>query len=759
MFSMTGGIFRLCALLLLGLTVASCGGGGGGGGFGGTDTMKVSFFADKTTLQTNFTNLGPDIGGPFTNTLTVQAKKNDRIFPSPLIKIDVVSGLSSGALFYLDGDPEHEECLAVAPDTCPPVAPTPLAFRNQTFEDTSGTVTSHFHASSIPGTVILRASAEDPDTGETIVADLTIKVGPGVSTGLPALTDFLIVPSPLYITGQGRPDVKRFQVRVLDDAGQPVPNPTGNNLQLQLLPSRPNGGEKLVTVSFSGSTQEGNIVNTRTINGIAEVALHSGDKPGTVQIAAIADRADNNVDNGIQNSVTDVDTIPIGSGEITSLTFTGPYPGAVAQRRNTLPLGDGDSIESATGVYSRLISVIAVDEFGNPPPPGEFITFRLMDGPMTGYPDQGRGVFTIAGKDGNPQEGGNTFTTPPGGSSLVGANTNCQLVLEGGFGQEGSWIINGQAQANLLAVFNTFNPVEDTEFTVPYTVGCPPYRGNVANNVGDVTVAADENGLASTIMNYPITQLGRCFKLSAEANGGRVGAVMGKEKAGSVLVGDGCTSWYLGIPTGAKINVIPPSDQNLVIPTGGSLTDKEIRLQLLDGAAQQPAPLPAEKLSVQAVLTDPAKDAALAAVNALASAQATLNAVLANQPSNCPETPAGEDEVVSASCEAWREAVSAARGALTEAQANLVKAEACDALNDPVASFKPEPPNPLVTGVDGIATLTVSVSGLYTGASTGCDVGDAKVEFFITTVGPEILADTLTITVLPQGAQTEEPAP
>ncbi|MEI2780336.1 MAG: hypothetical protein V9H25_03400 [Candidatus Competibacter sp.] len=44
-----------------------------------------------------------------------------------------------------------------------------------------------------------------------------------------------------------------------------------------------------------------------------------------------------------------------------------------------------------------------MDEFGNPPPAGEFITFRLMDGPMTGYPDQGRGVFTIAGKDGNPR--------------------------------------------------------------------------------------------------------------------------------------------------------------------------------------------------------------------------------------------------------------------------------------------------------------------------------------------------------------------
>lgn len=750
MFPMTGGIFRLFALLLLGLVLASCGGGGGGGGLTGTDNLKVSFTADKTVLQTNLVNQGPNIGGPFTNTLTVQLKKNDRIFPSPLIKIDVVSGLSSGALFYLDGDPEHEECLAVNPETCPPVAPTPLAFRNQTFEDTSGTVTSHFHSSSIPGTVILRASAEDPDTGETIIADLTIKVGPGVSTGIPALVEFRVVPSPLYITGQGREDVKRFQVAVLDDAGQPVPDPAGNNLQLQLLPSRPNGGEKLVAISASGSTQEGAVVNTRTINGIAEVALHSGNKPGTVAITAIADRADNNVDDGIQNSVTDVDTIPIGSGEITSLTFTGPYPGAVAQRRNTLPLGDGDSIESATGVYSRLISVIAVDEFGNPPPPGEFITFRLMDGPMTGYPDQGRGVFTIAGKDGNPEEGGNIFTT--GGSSLVGARTNCQLVLEGGFGQEGSWLVNSLAPPNLLAVFNPFNAVEDTGFTVPYTVGCPPYQGNVANNVDGVTVAADENGLASTFMNYPINQLGRCFKLSAEANDGRVGAVMGKEKLGSVLVGDGCTSWYLGIPTGAKLTVIPASDQKLQVPVGQVTPPftKDLRIQLLDGATQQPAPLPAEKLSVQVVITDPDKDAVAVAQAAVATATAAVSAAQsALSAAGCPATKQDNEP---AACEGLRSALVEAQTALSKANSDLSLAQARDALHTPTATFKPDP---LVTGVDGIAVMTIEVSDLYTGASTG-GTGDAKVEFFITTVGPEILAETLTITVSPQGAATEE---
>ena len=768
MFPMTGGIFRWFALLLLGLVLASCGGGGGGGGLTGTDTLKVSFTADKTVLQTNLVDQGPNIGGVFTNTLTVQAKKNDRIFPSPLIKIDVVSGLSSGALFYLDGDPEHEQCPAGA--TCPPTPTVPIAFRNQTFEDTSGTVTSHFHSSSIPGTVILRASVEDPDTNETIVADLTITVGPGVSTGIPAIVEFRIVPSPLYITGQGREDVKRFQVAVLDDAGQPVPNPTGNNLQLQLLPSRPNGGEKLVAITASGSTQEGTTVNTRTINGIAEVALHSGDKPGTVAIAAIADRADNNVDNGIQNSVTDVDTIPIGSGEITSLTFTGPYPGAVLARANVLTLGTGDSIDATGAVYTRAITVLAVDEFGNPPPAGEFITFRLMDGPMIGYPDQGRGVFNIAGNDGDPEEGGNTFTTQASGSSLSGASTNCQLVLEGGFGQEGSWLINGQSQAHLLAVFNTFRSVTDTGSTVPYTIGCPPYTGNVANNINDVTVSTDADGIASTIINYPRTQLGRCFKLSAEANGGKVGAVMGKEKLGSSVSGDPCTSWYLGVPTGAKLTVVPASDSNLQVPVGPQPFTKALTIQLLDGATP-PAPLPAEVLSVQAVVTDPDKAAAEAAKNALAAAvaengpavaaaQAALTAAQkAFTDASCPTTPPANEtdpcKTLRANVVAAQAALVAVQNAVKDAEAALAKAQACDTLHNTTASFTPAPPDPLITGVDGFAPLTITVSDLYTGASTGCDNGDAKVEFIITTVGPEITAPTLTITVSPQGAATE----
>ena len=211
--------------------------------------FRVSLSADKTTLQTNAVNTLPDISGPFTNTLTVQFTKDGNPFAASSIAIDIVTGLSSGALYYLDGDPDHEYCPVPGPKEECPVALLPSAYRRLVFGDadnsTTGTVTAHFHSSGTPGTVVLRASAQD-DTGEQVSAELTLTVGPGVSTGQPAVVGLVIVPSPLYITGLGREDVKRFQVQVLDDANQPVPNPAGNNLRLQLLPNRPNGGEKLV---------------------------------------------------------------------------------------------------------------------------------------------------------------------------------------------------------------------------------------------------------------------------------------------------------------------------------------------------------------------------------------------------------------------------------------------------------------------------------------------------------------------------------
>ena len=144
-----------------------------GGFIGPNSTVTVEISADKTTLPINILNIGPSIGGPYTNTVNVTVKQNGKLLATP-INVAVAAGLSSGALYYLDGDPEHEQCPTGA--TCPPTATVPIAFRQLAFEDATGIATFHFNASSAPGTVVLTASAQDPNSGKVISGSLTIEV-------------------------------------------------------------------------------------------------------------------------------------------------------------------------------------------------------------------------------------------------------------------------------------------------------------------------------------------------------------------------------------------------------------------------------------------------------------------------------------------------------------------------------------------------------------------------------------------------------
>jgi hypothetical protein len=758
-------ISRALCLSVLALFLASCGGGGGGGGsddggFTGGGKINVVMTPSKTLLPVNSFGAPPQIGGPFTSTFTVRVEKPDGSLASDVgtISVDLLAPEGSGALVFLNGYPANQDDDG-----------NERLFRRLVFEDSTGIETGHFHAGGIPGTVVLQASAADPNSGEVDSARIEITVGSGASTGQPALIGFQFQPTPLYITGQGQVDVKLFNVQVLDDAGIPVPNSTANNVRLELLPGRPNGGERLTTVDIGGNTQEGITVNTRTLNGVAQATLQTGSLPGTVTIAATADREDNDVDNGIQNAVTDVTTIPISSGEIVSLTFTGPFPGAVAARRNTLDLGVDEFIDTANGVYTRLITVIAADEFGNPPPPGQPITLRLVDSPTSGYPEESRGVFNIGGDDGNPEEGGFTFATQT--SSLAAANVNCQLYFgaippefsaspaavgrEFRPDQEGSRIITGLSGANLLSVNTAFNRRPDSGFDVPYIVGCAPHFGNVENNPNGANLLTNDSGIVSTVFNYPINQLGRHFCMAAEANGG---------KAGSLLC-----HWYLGIATGATLNLEPPEDAEFPVLIGQDApVIKKITLQLLDGGTP-PAPLPAEQIAVQIDITDPDKTDRINAEVAVAVAEARLEAAEAalaefqaanpgateaactdgdpdNNMDGVPDTIA-DDSRQCTTLLALLQAVDDAAAALREAEAALAEAITRDDAFEPQACVVPVGST---TCEDAVLSVRTGANGIAMANLLVIDLPpNGLVEFFFSTVGPEILAETVTITANP----------
>lgn len=788
------------------------GGGGGGftGGFTGRAPITVQMTADKTTLPVNILNAGPSIGSPYTNTVTVQVMQNGKLFAAPAINVAIASGLSSGALYYLDGDPAHEQCPAGA--TCPPTAPAPIAFRNIAFKDTAGIVTFHVNATNIPGTVMLVASAQDPQTGQVISTNLAINVtgGGGAAGGFPSVVQFVMDPALVYIrnnplgtTTVTQNTVKQFQVFVLDDFGQPINQGAGHALRVELLPNRPNGGEWLSTVDASGNLQEGASVLASLIGGVATLALHSGTLPGTVVISATADRRDNNVDNGIETGITNYAMVSIGTGEIKSLTFTGPFADAVFVGANNLIAVNGlcpnqqpcDSVWS--GVYNRIISVVASDPFGNPPPEGTPITFRLIDSPLdmlvNRYPDQGHGQFAITGYNGDPQEGSWEFFAPnrkvsravgdtlnpfvvPNGVSYAVADPLCLLMLqdpeiinpnpstinalpaEGRLEYHvGSRVITGRI-GNMLTVNTPFNQVsQNVGANVWYTVGCPPYKGNVMNIgngiVGnEVIILTDVSGRASTVMSYPASQVGRRFMVAAESNGGKVGAVM--------------THWYLGNPDGSVLTITQPPQlaqqvasaapigQNpwpaLIIVTQevavGSALSLPVTLQLLDGGVTSGGvlvrtPIPGVPIAVEIIINDPSEAAAIAAEEAVVKAQAALDAFDALNPGVCdlivdPET--GDlVERDPAKC-AERKALAAT---LEAAQIAAAQARAIANLHTPTASVVPAT---LASGAGGYANLVLQVNDLP---------ADGSVDFFFSTVGPEIRSETLQITVKPPQPQ------
>ena len=598
-------------LLLLTVMLAGWSGVSLAGGFiGPNSTVTVSIATDKATLPVNILNTGASVGSPYTNTINVTVKQNGKLFATP-VNVAIASGLSSGELYYLDGDDAHEDDDG-----------NPLAYRQLAFDDATGIVTFHFRASSVPGNVVITASAADPTSGKTISANLTLQVaggGGGVTGGAPSVVKFVMDPAPVDIRdnpigttgGITQNTTKLFQVFVLDDFGQPVNQGAGHTLQIQLLPNRPNGGEWLSTVDAQGTPQEGTSIMADVIGGAATLSLHSGTLPGTVLISATADRRDNNVDNGIQMGITNYAMVSIGTGEIKSLTFTGPFADVVFSHGNnlivcTVTTNDGTTNNCQTGgtedkivdwlwngIYNRIITVIASDAYGNPPPAGTPITFRLIDSPLdmlqNRYPDQGHGQFAITGTTGDPAEGSLEFYAPnrqtmrtttdtlnpfvvPNGVSYAIADPLCLLMLqdpeivngnpdtvnalpaEGRLEYHvGSRIITGRS-GNMLTINTAFNQVsQNVGANVWWTVGCPPHKGNVSNfnsdeNTLDNTNAVantDQSGVATVIMSYPANQVGRRFMVAAESDGGKVGAVM--------------THWYLGMPNGILTITSPQS--------------------------------------------------------------------------------------------------------------------------------------------------------------------------------------------------------
>ena len=292
--------------LVIGLSVAAllsaCGGGGGSSG-DTHEAYSITLRADKKQLPINIAHTGAGIGAyaPYTTTLYVEAREGSKPIPGgeDIFSCNIVQGFESGALYYLDGDDEHEDDDG-----------NPLAYRSVVLGSNSGAATFHFHASNKAGTARVMCSVTNPRDNQVSSAAVDIVVG--ANTGMPASV-LAVAQEPRYLGSQLNQSQIRnnvgIQAFVMDDANQPIPDPAAGtaNVQVYIKPTGASDGARIM----AGSQPYSNLLNLATNGGVASFALSSGPGRGVILLELTTDRYDNNVSNGIQDPVAQLLAVPV----------------------------------------------------------------------------------------------------------------------------------------------------------------------------------------------------------------------------------------------------------------------------------------------------------------------------------------------------------------------------------------------------------------------------------------------------------------
>ena len=290
--------------------------GGGGGSPGETfEQYRITLQADRTTLPLNIAHQPAGIGAyaPYTTTLYVHATAGGRPIPNAedgAFACNVEGGLDTGALYYLDGDDEHQDEDG-----------NPNAYRNITLGANAGGGSFHFHAGDQAGVARITCAVTDPRDNRTYSDSVAISVG--AATGMPASVRFE-AQAPYYLGSKNNPnDIRNnvgLQAFVMDDANQPIGESANANVRVRILPMGPAAeGARLLLGEQSGSTVVG-----RTQGGVALFSLSSGISRGTILLELSVDRYDNDVTNGIQDQVTQLLAVSVVDGvSLFPLSFAG----------------------------------------------------------------------------------------------------------------------------------------------------------------------------------------------------------------------------------------------------------------------------------------------------------------------------------------------------------------------------------------------------------------------------------------------------
>ena len=499
---------KTLGLMLASLALASCGGGGGNGGsFSPPQNSTITLTATTTTLPINTAGYIPtQYGNPTQAEVTMTWRNPD-------------GSLVSGQDIHVSIAPTNVAVLSclVDGDAC---TDGNALFGSVVVKGINGQATIFVNSFTTTGTANFTASGVDPTTQRTVSASLVFTVTSGVGSA-PASISLRPNPTGVYLPNSGGSNTSVISATVLDGAGQLVPDPvSGNagvdNVQFEIVGNA--GDARLSTSSVAGAVS-GTTVTTHTVHGVATASFQAGPATpqGPVQIRATADRADNNVSNGIQDPVSFTTSVIVSDGKLFSLVITSPTTNAIQVNpvsSNVTANAGGTTPPDPDGTYSLTVSAIGTDRQGNPVVAGTSIQFGLVDGPMSGFPDQGSGTFLIGGNDGDPEESGTGFTAPSGHFQSAGAGPGDTVLV---FGKlvPGNRDLESARQVQTifsntsLNVTYPFNPNDDSGVSVNHGPVLPYVIGHAEDGNIGASAPTDAHGVAHTTLNYPVSRIGK----------------------------------------------------------------------------------------------------------------------------------------------------------------------------------------------------------------------------------------------------------
>lgn len=332
---MESALLKGLALAGTAVAVAGCGGGGGGGdsagGLPGTGVSPVNEYSialssEASRLPLNSAGMPPGIGvnAPYTTTVYVNGHRGGTKDPIPdgteFACSVIPKGLDYGALYYLDGDDEHQDDDG-----------NPIAYRAITLDSSAGGASFHFHAGATAGTATITCSVQDPQSQKQVSATRQITVGQ--ASGASSLVQILAAePGVVYAQNTNGPSMLQMEARVVDDAGQAVPDPASGiaNVIARIVSTPGSTADDFALLSAGG--QLGKTVMLSSVKGVAQFSLISGAETGSVLVEVIADRSDNNVSNGIRTQVGNLASVSVvdgsSSGEALAITSSDTLPEA-----------------------------------------------------------------------------------------------------------------------------------------------------------------------------------------------------------------------------------------------------------------------------------------------------------------------------------------------------------------------------------------------------------------------------------------------